>query len=56
MSSSENICRIPPQNYIHVLNKNTNITHLEIGPMIFVAKDHESIIKGPVNHLYLQPK
>jgi hypothetical protein len=29
---SENMIRISPQEYIHVLNSNTNITRIEQGP------------------------
>ncbi len=41
------VYRIPPYHYIHVLDQNTNVTRLEIGPKTFVRQDNESVIIGP---------
>ena len=41
-----NIIKIPPYEYIQVLDGNKNISRTEIGPQTFVLKDHESIISG----------
>jgi major vault protein len=41
------VYRIPPYYYIHVLDQNTNITRLEIGPKTFIKQDNETVILGP---------
>lgn len=35
------IIRIPPHHYIHVLDQNTNIARIEIGPLTFIRQDNE---------------
>ena len=37
----DNLFRIPPFFYIHVLDQNTNVTRLEIGPKIYIRQDNE---------------
>ena len=44
---AENVIRIPPFKYIHVLDNNSNITRLEKGPLTFIRKEHESVVLGP---------
>ena len=39
--------RIGPHHYVHVLDQNTNITRLEIGPRTFIKQDNETVIYGP---------
>lgn len=39
--------RIPPYYYIHVLDQNTNITRLEVGPKTFIKQDNETVTIGP---------
>jgi len=46
-TSSGPVYRIPPYYYIHVLDQNTNVTRLEIGPKTFIKQDNESVIFGP---------
>ena len=41
------VYRIPPYYYIHVLDQNTNITRLEIGPKTFIKQDNETVTIGP---------
>jgi major vault protein len=50
---AENIIRIPPFRYIHVLNNNSNLTRLEKGPMTFIRKEHETVIAGPLDMVRL---
>lgn len=45
--SSAPVYRIAPYYYIHVLDQNTNVTRLEIGPKTFIKQDNESVIFGP---------
>lgn len=44
--STATTTQILPNEYIHVLDKNTNITRVEVGPQIFVKMDHEVIVAG----------
>lgn len=42
--SSQSAVRILPYNYVHVTDKNTNITRLVLGPKIFIKKENEVIV------------
>ncbi|KAJ8017396.1 Major vault protein [Holothuria leucospilota] len=44
INSSESIYRIPPYFYIHVLNHNTNVTRVEVGPQTYIRQDHERLV------------
>ncbi|CAF4916694.1 unnamed protein product, partial [Rotaria socialis] len=46
-SDSGPLYRIPPYYYIHVLDQNTNVTRLEIGPKTFIKQDNETVTIGP---------
>lgn len=35
------IIRIPPHHYIHVLDQNTNIARVEVGPLTYIRQDNE---------------
>ena len=37
----DSIVRIPPYYYLHVLDQNTNVTRLEIGPKTYIRQDNE---------------
>lgn len=56
MSSS--CIKIPPYHYIHVLDKNSNVTRLEEGPHTFIKQDHEIITTGntPLKMVILPPR
>lgn len=41
MSSEVSIIRIPPHHYIHVLDQNTNIARIEVGPLTYIRQDNE---------------
>ena len=55
---SKNSIKIPPFHYIHVVDRNTNVTRLEIGPQTFIRQDHENIQTGdkPIKMVVLQPR
>ena len=38
--------RIPPYHYIHVLDANSNVTRIEVGPQTLIKQDHEKIVTG----------
>lgn len=33
--------RIPPYHYVHVLDLNSNVTRVEVGPHTYIRQDHE---------------
>ncbi len=43
-SQDDNVIRIPPQHYIHILDNNSNITKLVEGPSTYVRQTHETLI------------
>ena len=57
MSSGNNqVFRIPPYHYIHVLDQNQNVTRLEIGPKTFVKQDNEKVTLGPEKMITIPPR
>jgi len=56
VSMSNSVFRIPPYNYIHVLDLNENITRLEIGPKTFVKQDNEKVCYGPEKMITIPPR
>ena len=53
---SDNIIRIAPTKYIHVLDNNTNTTRIEIGPATYIRREHEKIVAGPLDMIKLAPR
>ncbi len=41
MASKDQVVRIPPFYYIHVLDQTLNVSRLVIGPKTFVKQDNE---------------
>ena len=54
--STDNIIRIPPTKYIHVLDNNSNVTRIEIGPATYIRREHEKIVAGPLDMIKLAPR
>lgn len=52
----ESIYRIPPYYYIHVLDQNTNVTKVEVGPKTFIRQDNEKVILGPEKMITIPPR
>ncbi|CAH3108819.1 unnamed protein product [Porites lobata] len=52
----ESIYRIPPYYYIHVLDQNTNVTKVEVGPKTFIRQDNEKVILGPDKMITVPPR
>ena len=50
------VYRIPLHYYIHVLDQNTTLARLEVGPQKFFKHDNESIIFGPEKMIVLPPR
>ncbi|KAK6190922.1 hypothetical protein SNE40_002687 [Patella caerulea] len=52
----DSLYRIPPYYYIHVLDQNTNVTRLTIGPQTYIRQDNERIVYGPEKMLVVPPR
>jgi|UniRef100_A0A6T2BZH3 major vault protein len=50
------IIRLKPNQYIHVLDNNTNVTRLLVGPATFTRQDHEKILFQPKNCINVPPR
>ncbi|KAH9525551.1 hypothetical protein Btru_001682 [Bulinus truncatus] len=50
------IYRIPPYYYIHVLDQNTNVTKIEIGPQTFIRQDNQRVTLGPEKMIVVPPR
>ncbi len=59
MSTPANIpgvIRLKPQQYIHVLDNNTGVTRLEIGPQTITLQDHERLVLEPQAMVVIPPR
>jgi len=54
-SSTVNVIRIKPNHYIHVVDNNTNVTHVEIGPKTFSRLDHERVLNANPEPMIMIP-
>uniref|UniRef100_A0A8D0RYV3 Major vault protein n=1 Tax=Sus scrofa TaxID=9823 RepID=A0A8D0RYV3_PIG len=43
MATEESIIRIPPYHYIHVLDQNSNVSRVEVGPKTYIRQDNERL-------------
>lgn len=50
------INRIPPLHYLHVLDQNTNVTKVVIGPKTYIRQDNEKIVMSPVKMMTIPPR
>ncbi|XP_044303805.1 major vault protein [Varanus komodoensis] len=53
--AAESIIRIPPYYYTHVLDQNSNVTRVEVGPKTYIRQDNERIIFAPVKMVTVPP-
>jgi major vault protein len=53
---SANVFRIPPFRYIHVLDNNSNLSRLEVGPKTFIRQNHETVVVGPADMVRLSAR
>ncbi|XP_042249306.1 major vault protein-like isoform X1 [Thunnus maccoyii] len=49
------IIQIPPHHYIHVLDQNTNVTRVEIGPLTYILQDNERVLLSPKRMITVPP-
>eukprot|EP01120_Amphizonella_sp_Union-15-10_P014442 TRINITY_DN699_c0_g1_i7.p1 TRINITY_DN699_c0_g1~~TRINITY_DN699_c0_g1_i7.p1 ORF type:complete len:851 (+),score=273.82 TRINITY_DN699_c0_g1_i7:49-2553(+) len=50
------VIRIKPHHYVHVLDNNSNVTRVEVGPQTFTRKDHETVVSGPDAMIMIPPR
>eukprot|EP01006_Ploeotia_vitrea_P054597 TRINITY_DN67905_c6_g2_i1.p1 TRINITY_DN67905_c6_g2~~TRINITY_DN67905_c6_g2_i1.p1 ORF type:complete len:851 (+),score=128.03 TRINITY_DN67905_c6_g2_i1:42-2555(+) len=50
------VIRLKPNQYIHVLDNNSNVARLEIGPNTFTRKDHERVLFHPLPFVNIPPR
>ncbi|KAJ8250927.1 hypothetical protein GJAV_G00214840 [Gymnothorax javanicus] len=55
-TAESSIIRIPPHHYIHVLDQNTNIARVEIGPRTYIRQDNERVLFSPVRMIMVPPR
>lgn len=53
--SSSSLIRVAPFHYIHVLDNNTNVQRVEIGPLTFAKRDHEKVVQQPKPMIVVPP-
>eukprot|EP01130_Rhizamoeba_saxonica_P000505 TRINITY_DN104_c0_g1_i10.p1 TRINITY_DN104_c0_g1~~TRINITY_DN104_c0_g1_i10.p1 ORF type:complete len:831 (+),score=294.27 TRINITY_DN104_c0_g1_i10:62-2554(+) len=54
--SNAAVIRIKPYHYIHVLDNNTNVTSVEVGPQTFTRMDHQTVTAGPNDMIMIPPR
>lgn len=52
----KSIYRIPPYYYLHVLDQNTNVTKVVVGPKTFIRQDNEKVVIGPEKMIVVPPR
>jgi len=50
------VIRIKPYHYIHVLDNNSNVTSVIVGPKTFTRQDHEKVVSGPSEMILIPPR
>jgi len=53
---SSGVIRLKPQQFIHVLDNNTGVTRLEVGPQTITLRDHERLILKPEPMIVVPPR
>ncbi|TFJ96179.1 barH-like 1 homeobox protein [Platysternon megacephalum] len=54
--AEESIIRIPPHHYIHVLDQNSNVTRVEVGPQTYIRQDNERVVFPPAKMVMVPPR
>jgi major vault protein len=50
------VIRLKQHQYIHVLDNNTNVTTLHVGPKVFTRQDHEKVLFAPKACVQIPPR
>ncbi|KAM8777726.1 major vault protein isoform 1-T1 [Rhynchonycteris naso] len=56
MVTEESIIRIPPYHYIHVLEQNSNVSRVEVGPKTYIRQDNERVLFTPMPMVTVPPR
>jgi len=56
MADRDAVIRLRPLHYIHVLDNNTNITRVVLGPHTFTRQEHEKILGAPEPMVMIPPR
>jgi major vault protein len=54
--TASGVIRLKPQQYIHVLDNNTGVTRLEVGPQTITLRDHERLVLKPSPMIIVPPR
>ncbi|XP_062919136.1 major vault protein isoform X2 [Mobula hypostoma] len=54
--AEESIIRIAPYHYIHVLDQNSNVARVEIGPKTYIRQDNERVLFAPARMVTVPPR
>ena len=52
----DSVIRIKLFHYIHVLDNNSNVTRVVVGPRTFTRADHEKVVGGPEAMIIIPPR
>jgi len=50
------VVRIKPFDYIHVLDNNSNVTKVVVGPKTYTRREHEKLVSGPDPMIIVPPR
>jgi len=50
------VIRLKPFHYIHVLDNNTNVTSVEVGPATYTVQDHQTVVLQPTPMIIVPPR
>jgi len=53
---SASVIRLKPYQFLHITDKNTNVTRLVCGPLTITIQEHEEIAKGPEKMIIVPPR
>jgi major vault protein len=53
---ADQVIRLKPLHYIHVLDNNTNVTSVEVGPQTFTIADYQTIVLQSTPMLIIPPR
>eukprot|EP00010_Vexillifera_abyssalis_P000342 CAMPEP_0201552430 /NCGR_PEP_ID=MMETSP0173_2-20130828/16305_1 /ASSEMBLY_ACC=CAM_ASM_000268 /TAXON_ID=218659 /ORGANISM="Vexillifera sp., Strain DIVA3 564/2" /LENGTH=830 /DNA_ID=CAMNT_0047962917 /DNA_START=37 /DNA_END=2529 /DNA_ORIENTATION=+ len=56
MASSNQVIRLHPFYYVHVLDNNTFVTSIEVGPQVLTLQEHQHLVEGPSKMIVLPPR
>jgi len=56
MSVEGSVFRLGPQEFIHVLDNNQNVTRVVVGPCTYTRQDHERVTFGPEHMVSIPPR